>query len=128
MTFCWGYLLFTGNISTIWPLFGTANQMLAVVAFAVGTTYLIRSQKTRYIFVTIIPMVFITVTTLSAATINIFHNYLPKGMYILSVISAILIVLVCLVLAESIINWRKIYNMSDEEKSSVKIRLIENIN
>jgi carbon starvation protein len=128
MTLCWGYLLFTGNISTIWPLFGTANQMLAVVAFAVGTTYLIRSQKTRYIFVTIIPMVFITVTTLSAATINIFHNYLPKGMYILSVISAILIVLVCLVLAESIINWRKIYNMSDEEKSSVKIRLIENIN
>ena len=127
MTFCWGYLLFTGNISTIWPLFGTANQMLAVIAFAVGTTYLIRSRKTRYVFVTLIPMVFIAITTLSAAIINIFDNYIPKGMYILSIISAILIVLVCLVLVESIINWRKIYNMSDEEIASVKIKLIGNI-
>ena len=128
MTFSWGYLLFTGNISTIWPLFGTANQMLAVIAFVVGTTYLIRSRKTQYILVTLIPMVFIAVTTLSAAIINIFDNYLPKGLYVLSIISAILIVLVCLVLVEGIINWRKIYNMSDEKISLVKIKLIGNIN
>jgi carbon starvation protein len=128
MTFSWGYLLFTGNISTIWPLFGTANQMLAVIAFVVGTTYLVRSRKTQYILVTLIPMVFIAVTTLSAAIINIFDNYLPKGLYVLSIISAILIVLVCLVLVEGIISWRKIYNMSDEKISLVKIKLIGNIN
>jgi carbon starvation protein len=128
MTFSWGYLLFTGNISTIWPLFGTSNQMLAIIAFVVGTTYLIRSRKTQYILVTLIPMVFIAVTTLSAAIINIFDNYLPKGLYVLSIISAILIVLVCLVLVEGIINWRKIYNMSDEKISLVKIKLIGNIN
>jgi carbon starvation protein len=73
-------------------------------------------------------MVFIAVTTLSAAIINIFDNYLPKGLYVLSIISAILIVLVCLVLVEGIINWRKIYNMSDEKISLVKIKLIGNIN
>ena len=128
ITFSWGYLLYTGNVSTIWPLFGTANQMLAVVAFAIGTTYLIRSGKTKYIWVTLIPMVFITTITLSAATINIIYNYMPKEMYLLSAISGILIILVCLVLIESIVNWVKIYKMSDEERIAVKIKLIGNIN
>ncbi len=128
ITISWGYLLFTGNVSTIWPLFGTANQMLAVIAFAIGTTYLIRSRKTKYIWVTLIPMVFIATITLSAATINIFSNYLPKQMYLLAGISGVLIVLVCLVLLESVINWVKIYKMSDKEIASVKIKLIGDIN
>lgn len=128
MTSSWGYLLYTGNISTIWPLFGTANQMLAVIAFAVGTTYLLRSKKTNYLWVTVIPLIFITVTTLSAAILNIFQNYLPKGLYALSFISAVLVVLVCLVLIESAVNWRKIVRMSDEERASVEIKLIGNIN
>jgi len=128
ITISWGYLLFTGNVSTIWPLFGTANQMLAVIAFAIGTTYLIRSRKTKYIWVTLIPMVFITTITLYAATINIFSNYLPKQMYLLAIISAILIILVCLVLIESIVNWVKIYKMSDSEIKAVKIKLIGEIN
>ena len=128
ITFSWGYLLYTGNISTIWPLFGTANQMLAVIAFAVGTTYLFRSRKTKYVWVTIIPMIFIAITTLSAAIINIFNNYLPKKLYLLSSISAVLVILVCLVIVESVINWIKIRKMSDEEIKSVKIKLIGNIN
>jgi len=128
ITFSWGYLLYTGNISTIWPLFGTANQMLAVIAFAIGTTYLIRSRKTKYLWVTLIPMTFITVITLTAAITNIFYNYLPKGLYVLTGISAILVILVGLVLFESIRNWRKIYNMTDAEIGDVKIKLIGNIN
>lgn len=128
ISFSWGYLLYTGNISTIWPLFGTANQMLAVIAFAIATTYLLRSKKARYVWVTAVPLTFVTITTLSAAIMNITQNYLPKGLYALSVISAILVVLVCLVLVESAMNWRKIYKMGDEELKSVKIRLIGNIN
>lgn len=128
ISFSWGYLLYTGNISTIWPLFGTANQMLAVIAFAIATTYLLRSKKARYVWITAVPLTFVTITTLSAAIMNITQNYLPKGLYALSVISAILVVLVCLVLVESAMNWRKIYKMGDEELKSVKIRLIGNIN
>jgi len=128
ITSCWGYLLYTGNISTIWPLFGTANQMLAVIAFAVGTTYLLRSRQNKYLLVTIIPMAFVTVTTLSAAIINIFDNYLPKGLYVLAIISAVLVALVCLVLIESILSWRKIARMGDKEISSVKIKLIGDMN
>jgi carbon starvation protein len=128
ITFSWGFLLYTGNISTIWPLFGTANQMLAVIAFAVGTTYILRSRKTKYVWVTLLPMIFIAITTLSAALINIFDNYLPKEMYLLSIISGILVILVVLVIVESVINWIKILKMSDAEIKSVNIELIGNLN
>jgi len=128
ITFAWGYLLYSGSISTIWPLFGTANQMLAVIAFAVATTYLIRSKKTRYVWVTAVPLAFTTVTTLTAALMNIFENYLPKGLYTLAIISAVLVCLVCLVLIESAVNWVKIAHMNDEERIAVKTRLIGNIN
>lgn len=124
ITLAWGYLLYTGSVSTIWPLFGTANQMLAVIAFAVGTTYILRSGKTKYIWVTVVPMVFVAVTTLSAAAMNIFQNFLPKSLYMLSAVSAFLMVLVCLVLVESVLCWRNISKMSDKERLNVKIRLI----
>jgi len=128
ISFSWGYLLYSGNISTIWPLFGTANQMLAVIAFSIGTTYLLRSKMAKYVWTTMIPLCFVTATTLSAAFLNIFQNYLPKEKYSLAVISGVLIILVISVLIESVIGWRKIYLMNDQELSSVNIRLIGNLN
>jgi carbon starvation protein len=105
----WGFLLYSGNISTIWPLFGTANQMLAIIAFAIGTTYLMKNGKAKYSWITLVPMSFVTVTTLSAAVINITDNYLPSQNYTLSVISGILLIMVLLVLAESVKAWFDIY-------------------
>ncbi len=124
ITLAWGYLLYTGNVSTIWPLFGTANQMLAIIAFSVGTTYLLRSGKAKYAWVTVAPMLFVVCTTLTAAFMNIFQNYLPKGLYMLAIISSILVVLVCLVLLESAVSWRRIAKMSPEERAAVHVRLI----
>jgi carbon starvation protein len=77
VVFCWGYFIWTGNISTIWPMFGTANQLLAGVALAVATTALINAGKVRYLGVTLVPMVFVAVTTLYAGWRNIFDNFLP---------------------------------------------------
>lgn len=74
---CWGYFIWTGNISSIWPMFGTANQLLAGVALAVATTAVINAGKVRYIWVTLVPMVFVTVTTLYAGWRNIFDNFIP---------------------------------------------------
>jgi carbon starvation protein len=48
----WGYLIYTGNISTIWPLFGTGNQLLATIALAVTTTFLINMGKRKYAWIT----------------------------------------------------------------------------
>ena len=63
----WGYLIYSGSISTLWPMFGVANQLLAAIALGVGTTMLIRQGKLRYAWVTFVPMVFMFVTTLTAA-------------------------------------------------------------
>ena len=78
VVFSWGYFIYTGSISTIWPMFGTANQLLAVLALAVGTSFIINSGKARYAWITIGPMIFVAITTLSAGFMNIKNNFYPK--------------------------------------------------
>jgi carbon starvation protein len=63
----WGVLVYTGSIDTIWPMFGIANQLLAVVALALVTTLLVNTGRGRYAPVTILPMLFVTATTMTAA-------------------------------------------------------------
>jgi carbon starvation protein len=63
----WGYLIYQGSISTIWPMFGVSNQLLAAIALGVGTTVIIKYKKVKYIWVTLVPMIFMFVTTLTAA-------------------------------------------------------------
>ncbi|GJL67622.1 MAG: carbon starvation protein A [Nitrospirales bacterium] len=61
----WGYLIGTGSIATIWPMFGAANQLLGMLALCIATTVLIKMNKTSYLWVTVIPMVFVGVITLA---------------------------------------------------------------
>jgi carbon starvation protein len=63
----WGYLIYSGSISTIWPMFGVANQLLAAIALGVGTTIIVKSGKLKYAWVTFIPMLFMFITTLTAS-------------------------------------------------------------
>lgn len=63
----WGYLIYSGNISSIWPMFGVANQLLAAVAFGIGTVVIIKSGKPGYAWVTFVPMVFMFSTTFTAS-------------------------------------------------------------
>ena len=78
IVFSWGYFIYTGSVSTIWPMFGTANQLLASIALAVGTSYIINRGKIKYALITIIPFVFIGFTTVYAGLMNIFNIYLPQ--------------------------------------------------
>jgi carbon starvation protein len=73
----WGYLIYTGSISTIWPLFGVGNQLLATIALAVTTTFLVNNGKQKYAWTTVIPMVFVGVTTLAAAILSITTIFWP---------------------------------------------------
>ncbi len=66
ITACWGLLIASGSIDTIWPMFGIANQMLAVIALAVVTTVMINAGKRRYAPLTLIPMAFVIATTTTA--------------------------------------------------------------
>ncbi|MBI5887762.1 MAG: carbon starvation protein A [Deltaproteobacteria bacterium] len=63
----WGFLVSSGSISTIWPMFGVANQLLAALALCVGTTVIIKSGRARYAWVTFVPMVFMFVMTAVAS-------------------------------------------------------------
>jgi carbon starvation protein len=80
IVFAWSYFIFTGTVSTIWPMFGTANQLLATIALAVGTSFIINRGRTKYAWVTILPMIFVGVTTITAAYLNIKNIYIPQSL------------------------------------------------
>lgn len=63
----WGFLISSGSVSTIWPMFGVANQLLAALALCVGTTVIIKMGKARYAWVTAAPMLFMFVMTVTAS-------------------------------------------------------------
>ena len=73
----WVYFILTGSISTIWPMFGIANQLLAVIALCVGTTVLLGMGKARYAWVTFLPLVVVTTTTLTAGALSVWQNFIP---------------------------------------------------
>ena len=61
----WSWLIATGTISTVWPMFGAANQLLGTLALCIGTTLFIKMDKARYLWVTAVPMVFVGIITLT---------------------------------------------------------------
>jgi carbon starvation protein len=116
VVFGWAYFIWNGSISTIWPMFGTANQLLAGVALAVATSAIINAGKVRYVWVTLVPMLFVSFTTLYACWLNIFDNYLPltanaktatQG-YVNSSLTAIIMVCAIVVLLEAFRRWYSI--------------------
>lgn len=77
VTAAWGFLIATGSIVTIWTMFGIANQILAVLALCLVTTWLINSGRARYAPVTLLPMLFVSTTTLTAA-VKMVGGWFPR--------------------------------------------------
>ncbi|MDB4969093.1 MAG: carbon starvation protein CstA [Myxococcales bacterium] len=75
----WGAFLRTGSISTLWPMLGIANQLLATTALCVGTTVIVNAGRARYAWVTLVPLAFVATTTLSAAYLSTVNNFLKLG-------------------------------------------------
>jgi carbon starvation protein len=111
----WTYFIRTGSVSTIWPMFGIANQLLAAIALCVGTTVIMNSGRAKYAWVTITPLAFVATTTLTAGWRSIFDNFLKEAAkpetafrgYLNSALTAIMMVCVVVVLIDSIVHWRR---------------------
>ena len=109
----WGYMIYTGSISTIWPLFGTGNQLLATIALAVTTTFLINMGKQKYAWITGVPMCLVGGITLTAGVLSIKNIFWPltskPGLvfvgYLDSILMAVFIVGVIVVVFEAARRW-----------------------
>jgi carbon starvation protein len=114
----WTYMILTGSIATIWPLFGMANQMLACVALCVGTTFIINSGRARYAWVTITTLAFLSVIELTAGYQNITQNYLPKKLYLNTGITGVLMIGLLIVLIGSVAKWYRVLIVGAANKSA----------
>jgi len=108
----WSYFILTGSISTIWPMFGIANQLLAATALAVGTTVLMReAPKPTYALVTLAPLLFVGTTTITAGIQAIQTMYLPLAKtdprtgFINTALTALLLMGVIAILIGSAARW-----------------------
>lgn len=110
----WAYLIGTGSISTIWPMFGAANQLLGTLALCIGTTVLIKMWKSPYLWVTALPMLFVGVITLTGCY-EMFWMFLTKAatlaagqafaLYLDAVLVSVVAVLGLIVLSDSVRQW-----------------------
>ncbi|MCE9590512.1 MAG: carbon starvation protein A [Planctomycetes bacterium] len=95
--FAWGYLLYTGNLNTLWRMLGIANQLLAVIALAVGTTYLLtHAPKRSYALLTALPLAFTLVTVMTAGTQSVMGWWAQAGKPELSSFDVFQLKLMCL--------------------------------
>lgn len=104
-TFAWGYLVFTGNVSSIWPLFGISNQLLAACGLIVCTTMLIRLNRGKYALCSAIPGVFMAIITFWAGYIQVMDIYIPKQQYLLATLAVVAMVLMLVVFVGAFRKW-----------------------
>jgi carbon starvation protein len=120
MVFSWGYFIYTGQINTIWPMFAVGNQLLGSVALAVATSILINLGRAKYIWVTLLPLSFLSINTFYGGFLNITGNYYPLAVgpdaarhlegWILTICTAVMIVLALVILGAAIQKWISVLN------------------
>ncbi|MFN2456284.1 MAG: carbon starvation protein A [Pyrinomonadaceae bacterium] len=111
----WAAFIWSGSISTIWPMFGIANQLLASVALCVATTIIINSGKARYAWTTLVPLSFVATTTLVAGWQSITDIFWPLALkketqaqgYINVALTVILMTAAIVILIDSIRRWTR---------------------
>ncbi len=113
IVFAWAAFIWSGSISTIWPMFGIANQLLAAVALCVATTIIINTGKARYSWVTLVPLSFVATTTLVAGYESIRDIFWPLAQnpvtatqgYVDTTLTALIMLAAVIVLIDSLRSW-----------------------
>ena len=115
MVLSWGYFIWTGQITTIWPLFAVGNQLLGAVALAVCTSILINLGRAKYVWTTLVPLSFLSINTLYGGYLNITTNYYPLATganaarhtegWILTICTAVMLALAVIILGAAGQKW-----------------------
>jgi carbon starvation protein len=117
--FAWGYLLYVGTLDTLWRMLGIANQLLAAIALAVGTTYLLlHAPKRRYALCTGIPFVFVFVTVVTAGVMSVREWWIhdipaapPEKVFLLQLLcflASAMLVLTVVITVDAVRRWAEI--------------------
>jgi carbon starvation protein len=117
VVFAWAYFIYSGTVATIWPMFGSANQLLATIALVVGTSYIINTGKIRYAWITILPLIFVGTTTLTAGWKNVMTIYLPQVLdsetrtqgVINTSLTVVIVICVLIIFFDAIPKWIKVW-------------------
>jgi carbon starvation protein len=124
-TFAWGYLVYTGDISTIWPLFGMSNQLLAAVGLLIGTTMIIRMGKARYAALTAVPGLAMVVITGWAGYLQIVNTYLPAGKYLLTFLAIVILALMAIVIVGTVRRWIELLEIKKPVEDAYGDKVLE---
>ncbi|EKN66667.1 carbon starvation protein CstA [Neobacillus bataviensis LMG 21833] len=114
--FVWGYLLFSGDISSVWALFGVSNQLMASIGLIVGATVVLKiAEKRWYMLTCLIPLAYLFVTVLTAGywmVKNVYLNAANPGYNVLNgVLSIIMLILGIVIMITSIMKWIKLWKI-----------------
>lgn len=113
--FLWGYLLFSGDIGSVWALFGVSNQMMASIGLIIGATVIMKiADKRWYSLTCLVPLAYLYVTVNYAGIwmiTNVYLNSSGKGYSILNAtLSIIMMVLGVIILISAIKKWLELWN------------------
>lgn len=110
----WGYLLYSGDISSIWALFGVSNQLMASVGLIIGATVVLKiADKRRYMLTCLIPLAYLYVTVNYAGYWMVRYVYLnpeAAGYNVLNgVLSIIMLILGLVIIIAAVKKWANVW-------------------
>ncbi|MED4223864.1 carbon starvation protein CstA [Neobacillus cucumis] len=113
--FIWGYLLYSGDIGSVWALFGVSNQLMASIGLIIGATVILKiANKRWYMFTCLVPLAYLFVTVNYAGywmVKNVYLNPAAAGYSVLNgVLSIIMLVLGIIIMVTAIKKWTTLWN------------------
>ncbi|MFE3891052.1 carbon starvation protein CstA [Priestia sp. YIM B13446] len=129
--FMWGYLLFSGDIGSVWALFGVSNQLMASIGLIIGATVILRiADKRSYMLTCLIPLAYLYVTVNYAGywmVKNVYLNEAAAGYSILNAtLSIIMLILGLIIMIAAIQKWMQLWRTPQAELAA-KANLSQNI-